>query len=83
MLLILRWLLKERIQVYFIDNDEYFKGKQHLQMKRVMYADNDDAIFFAKGVETVKKKRKLMGSRYHSCSWLDGSYVTNIHETLL
>jgi starch synthase len=41
---------KERIQVYFIDNDEYFKGK-HLQMKRgVMYADNDErAIFFAKG----------------------------------
>jgi starch synthase len=25
---------KERIQVYFIDNDEYLKGKQHLQMKR-------------------------------------------------
>jgi hypothetical protein len=31
------------------------KGKQHLQMKRVMYADNDErAIFFAKGVETEK-----------------------------
>jgi hypothetical protein len=46
-----------------------------------MYADNDErAIFFAKGVvETVKK----LGSRYHSCAWLDGSYVTNIHEALL
>jgi hypothetical protein len=46
-----------------------------------MYADNDErAIFFAKGVvETVKK----LGSRYYSCSWLDGCNVTNIHETLL
>jgi hypothetical protein len=50
-------------------------------MKRVMYADNDErAIFFAKGVvETVKIE---LGSRYHSCAWLDG-YVTNIHEALL
>jgi hypothetical protein len=48
-----------------------------------MYADNDErAIFFAKGVvETVKKIE--LGSRYHSCAWLDGSYVTNIHEALL
>jgi hypothetical protein len=46
-----------------------------------MYADNDErAIFFAKGVvETVKKIE--LGSRYHSCAWLDGSYVTN--EALL
>jgi starch synthase len=39
---------KERIQVYFIDNDEYFKGKQHLQMKKVMYPDNDERHFLAK-----------------------------------
>jgi hypothetical protein len=25
---------KERIQVYFIDNDEYFKRKRHLPMKK-------------------------------------------------
>jgi hypothetical protein len=39
-----------------------------------MYADNDErAIFFAKGVvETVKIE---LGSRYHSCAWLDGSML--------
>lgn len=49
---------KERIQVYFIDNEEYFKRKATLTDETgKMYADNDErAIFFAKGViETVKK----------------------------
>jgi glycogen synthase len=74
---------KERIQVYFIDNDEYFKRKATFADEEgVMYADNDErAIFFAKGV--VETKKIELGSRYHSCAWLDGSYVTNIHEALL
>lgn len=49
---------KERIQVYFIDNDEYFKRKATLTDEDgVLFPDNDErAIFFAKGViETVKK----------------------------
>ena len=49
---------KERIQVYFIDNDEYFKRKATFtDAKGVLFPDNDErAIFFAKGVvETVKK----------------------------
>ncbi len=49
---------KERIQVYFIDNDEYFKRKATFTDEEgVMFPDNDErAIFFAKGViETVKK----------------------------
>ena len=49
---------KERIQVYFIDNEEYFKRKATLTDEEGnMFADNDErAIFFAKGViETVKK----------------------------
>jgi len=49
---------KERIQVYFIDNEEYFKRKATFADEEgVMYPDNDErAIFFAKGVvETVKK----------------------------
>ena len=49
---------KERIQVYFIDNDEYFKRKATFSDEEgVLYPDNDErAIFFAKGVvETVKK----------------------------
>ncbi len=49
---------KERIQVYFIDNEEYFKRKATLTDEDGnLYQDNDErAIFFAKGViETVKK----------------------------
>jgi len=50
---------KERMQVYFIDNDEYFKNRGlHFNNKnKKLYKDNDErAIFFAKGVvETIKK----------------------------
>ncbi|MFC5047948.1 glycogen/starch synthase [Aquimarina hainanensis] len=49
---------KERMQVYFIDNEEYFKRKATLTDEDGnLFPDNDErAIFFAKGViETVKK----------------------------
>jgi starch synthase len=49
---------KERMQVYFIDNDEYFKRKAlFTDEDNNLFDDNDErAIFFAKGViETVKK----------------------------
>ena len=49
---------KERMQVYFIDNEEYFKRKAlYSDEDGNLFADNDErAIFFAKGViETVKK----------------------------
>jgi starch synthase len=49
---------KERMQVYFIDNEEYFKRKATFTDEDgVLFPDNDErAIFFAKGViETVKK----------------------------
>jgi len=49
---------KERMQVYFIDNDEYFKNRLlDSDKKKKLYEDNDErAIFFAKGVvETIKK----------------------------
>ena len=49
---------KERIQVYFIDNEEYFKRKATLTDEDGnLFPDNDErSIFFAKGViETVKK----------------------------
>lgn len=49
---------KERIQVYFIDNEEYFKRKFTFKdASGKMFDDNDERIiFFAKGVvETVKK----------------------------
>ena len=49
---------KERMQVYFIDNEDYFKRKAtYADEDGNFYKDNDErAIFFAKGViETVKK----------------------------
>ncbi|WP_296638723.1 glycogen/starch synthase [Polaribacter sp.] len=49
---------KERMQVYFIDNEEYFKRKAvYTDEDDQLFSDNDErAIFFAKGVvETVKK----------------------------
>ena len=47
-----------RMQVYFIDNDEFFKRKAVLRdAKDELFTDNDErTIFFARGVlETVKK----------------------------
>ncbi len=49
-----------RMQVYFIDNEEYFKRKALVSDENgVEFTDNDDrAVFFARGVlETVKKLR--------------------------
>jgi len=47
-----------RLQVYFIDNDDYFQRKATFTDKSgVFFSDNDErAIFYARGViETVKK----------------------------
>ena len=49
-----------RIQVYFIDNEDYFRRKQlYRDVDGKFFADNGErAIFFARGVlETVKKLR--------------------------
>ena len=49
-----------RIQVYFIDNEDYFRRKAvYSDAEGRFFSDNDErAIFFAKGVlETVKKLR--------------------------
>lgn len=49
-----------RMQVYFIDNDDYFDGKlQTVDENGEEYEENDDrTIFYARGVlETVKKLR--------------------------
>ncbi|WP_027377662.1 glycogen/starch synthase [Kaistella palustris] len=48
----------ERLQVYFIDNEEYFKRKEfYNEDDGETFTDNDErAIFFARGViETIKK----------------------------
>ena len=48
---------KQKLQVYFIDNEEYFKRKQIFKDKEgKMFADNDERmLFFCKGVlETLR-----------------------------
>lgn len=49
-----------RMQVYFIDNDDYFKRRlTTIDSKGLQYKDNDErSIFFVRGVlETIKKLR--------------------------
>lgn len=63
---------KERIQVYFIDNDEYFKRKATFTDEEgVLYPDNDErAIFFAKGVVETVKKLNWVPDIIHVQGWL-------------
>ncbi len=63
---------KERIQVYFIDNDEYFKRKATFTDEDgVLYSDNDErAIFFAKGVVETVKKLNWVPDIIHVHGWM-------------
>jgi starch synthase len=63
---------KERIQVYFIDNDEYFKRKATFSDEDgTLYPDNDErAIFFAKGVVETVKKLNWVPDIIHVHGWL-------------
>ncbi len=63
---------KERIQVYFIDNDDYFKRKATFTDEEgVLYPDNDErAIFFAKGVVETVKKLNWVPDIIHVHGWM-------------
>ena len=63
---------KERIQVYFIDNDEYFKRKATFEDEDgKLYDDNDErAIFFAKGVVETVKKLNWVPDVIHVHGWM-------------
>jgi len=63
---------RERIQVYFIDNDEYFKRKSTFaDADGKLFADNDErAIFFAKGVVETVKKLNWSPDIIHVHGWL-------------
>ena len=63
---------KERIQVYFIDNDEYFKRKATFTDEEgAMFPDNDErAIFFAKGVVETVKKLNWVPDIIHVHGWM-------------
>ncbi|MBT2160039.1 glycogen/starch synthase [Zobellia barbeyronii] len=63
---------RERIQVYFIDNDEYFKRKATFtDTDGNLFPDNDQrAIFFAKGVVETVKKLNWSPDIIHVHGWL-------------
>ena len=63
---------KERIQVYFIDNEEYFKRKATVRdLEGNLFPDNDErAIFFAKGVVETVKKLNWSPDIIHVSGWL-------------
>ncbi|AEK22776.1 Starch [bacterial glycogen] synthase [Capnocytophaga canimorsus Cc5] len=63
---------KERIQVYFIDNDEYFKRKATFTDEDGhLFPDNDErCIFFAKGVVETVKKLNWLPDIIHVHGWM-------------
>ncbi|MBS9773969.1 MAG: glycogen/starch synthase [Tenacibaculum sp.] len=63
---------KERMQVYFIDNDEYFKRKAvYTDEDNKLFPDNDERmIFFAKGVVETVKKLNWAPDIIHIHGWL-------------
>lgn len=73
---------KERMQVYFIDNEEYFKRKSVLTNEEgKLFEDNDErAIFFAKGVVETVKKLKWSPDIIHVHGWMSSLVPLYIKE---
>lgn len=63
-----------RVQVYFIDNDDYF-GKRLIERNEAgeEYIDNGErAIFFARGVLETVKKLRWIPDVIHCQGWMSG-----------
>lgn len=65
-------LRPQKMQVYFIDNDEYFERKFVLQGKdKKCFPDNDErAIFFAKGVLDAIRRQGWTPDIVHCSGWM-------------
>lgn len=63
-----------RVQVYFIDNDDYFSKRQMVADETGEdYADNGErAIFFARGVLETVKKLRWVPDIIHCQGWMSG-----------
>lgn len=61
-----------RVQVYFIDNDDYFSRKATLtDEQNAFFPDNDErAIFFARGVLETVRKLRWTPTVVHCHGWL-------------
>jgi starch synthase len=64
-----------RLQVYFIDNDEYFQRKTTLKDdKGNYYEDNDErSVFFCRGVLETVKKLGWSPDIIHCHGWITGA----------
>lgn len=62
----------ERLQVYFIDNEEYFKRKQYYyDENNNPFEDNGErAVFFARGVIETIKKLNWVPDVIHISGWM-------------
>ena len=64
---------KERMQVYFIDSEDYFKGRSGYSSddNGKLFDDNDErAIFFVKGVVETIKKLNWSPNLIHVNGWI-------------
>lgn len=63
-----------KVQVYFIDNDDYFSKRQMEQNEQGEdYPDNGErAIFFARGVLETVKKLRWVPDIIHCQGWMSG-----------
>ena len=74
-----------RVQIYFIDNDEYFSPRKATvrDAEGVEFADNDQrAIFFARGVLETVKKLRWKPDVVHCHSWFTAAvplYLRNCY----
>lgn len=76
----------ERLQVYFIDNEEYFKRKQYyFDDEGLPFQDNDErAIFFARGVIETIKKLNWVPDVIHINGWMSSFvplYIKTYYKT--
>lgn len=75
----------ERLQVYFIDNDEYFKRKSFYKDEEERYFDDngDRAVFFARGVVETVKKLNWVPDVIHINGWMSSLvpiYLKNYYK---
>ena len=76
----------ERLQVYFVDNEEYFKRKLYYKDENgEVFDDNDErAIFFARGVIETIKKLNWVPDVIHLNGWMASFvaiYLKNYYKT--
>ncbi|WP_185853112.1 glycogen/starch synthase [Blattabacterium cuenoti] len=74
-----------RLQVYFIDNEEYFKRKAiYEDEKGNFFQDNDErALFFTKGVLETVKKLNWKPDLIHIYGWISSFiplYIKNFYK---